>query len=232
MALFSRHVDARLGALAAGELGPWATRRVLAHARGCPRCGALVDRALLAQRVLEGSLFKPSEAEAALWDSSAARIAQACSERPQSIAPRWAFGFAGAVAACALLVLAWPRPAPEFAARGDGVSQDASLRVYCAKPDGSLDELTGPTPCPPKSALGFAVGVRSPGVARLVVLREGQVLAQAEFPVQSAIGAEEAVDVSVPVGAAGILKVEARFAKTAPELDSTDVKLAREVVVR
>lgn len=234
--LFSRHVDRLLGDFGAGDLSPAKTRRLLEHAKACERCGALVNQVLAAQRVLQGSLFEPSEQEQAAWSASAAAVVAASAAKPEkSSSKAWFLAFAAAATCLALFVL-WPRPQPfdpdEFGVRGDGKGAQASVRVYCVPPSGDLVELDEGKACKVGHSLGFAAGANLPlRHLRLKVGQDGASLASGDFAVAARPGAEDAVELSVKLERAGRVQVDAAFAEKPEAFDSPKVRLVREVVV-
>ena len=234
MGLFSRHIDARLVDWSAGELGPWRAQRMISHARACTRCRAMLDRVLLAHRVLEGSLLKPSEQELGLWSANAKAIAAASAPRAErSPAGGWLLAAAGVATACAVLAfVARPAPEPEWAARGDLKAQNASVRIFCAPAKGALAELQANQGCPAGNALGFAVGARPPlHRVRVLVTQAGKMLAHQETSVTAAPGAEDALALSVDMPATGQVRVEVCFAEAGGDFDRSTVRLVREIQV-
>ncbi|MBI5543731.1 MAG: hypothetical protein HY901_07590 [Deltaproteobacteria bacterium] len=238
MGLWSRHIDAQLAQWSAGDLGAPGSRKMLEHAKCCSRCGGLLNRVLLAHRVFQGSLIKPSEEELSLWACRAAAVAAASAPRESRAWNRsWLMALAGAAVASLLVLIVWPQTTlpPEFAVRGDGVPHPAVLRIYCAAPGGDLEELVvgGKASCTAGSILGFAVGVQRPlRQVRLTVSLGGKTLAQKDFAVTGLPGNEEAVELTVAPGAgAGPVHVEAAFSETVAGLDGSKVRLARDVPV-
>lgn len=237
MGLFDRHIDRLLGDFGAGDLSAAKTRRLMEHAKGCERCSALVNQVLAAQRVLQGSLFKPSEQEQAAWSASAAAVVAASAGKPERHSGRvWYLAFAAGAAACLALFVLWPRPQSfdpdEFAVRGDGKGAQASLRVYCVPPEGDLVELGEGKACKVGHSLGFAAGVNLPlRHLRLTVGQEGASLASGDFAVAAKPGAEDAVELSVKLEKAGKVQVEAAFGEKPEDLETSKVRVAREIAV-
>jgi hypothetical protein len=234
MGLFSRHIDARLVDWSAGDLGPWRTGRMLAHARSCARCKGLLDRVLLAHRVLEGSLLQPSEEELSLWSANARSVVAAVAPEPApGLSRGWLLALAGAtVAGLLLLLVPRPAPQPEWAARGDRTQQRAAVRVYCAPAGGEVAELSANEPCAGGNSLGFAVGARPPlRRVRITVTLGTTTLASQEAAVAALPGAEEVLPVSVDLPASGMARVEVVFAEEAGDFDRSPVRFIRDVPV-
>ncbi|HEY3445994.1 MAG TPA: zf-HC2 domain-containing protein [Myxococcales bacterium] len=246
MGLFSRHIDRLLADFSAGDLSPAKARRVLDHAKGCERCGALLNEVIAAQRVLQGSLFKPTEQEQAAWASGAAAVVAASAAAPARSSTRGYFlAFAAAAAAaCLALFVLWPRPGAmgpdEFGVRGDGKSAQVSLRVFCSSEERGLVELSPPPAgeregkdaCPVGSSLGFAAGAVEPlRHVRLVVVENGDTVVNAVLPASGKPGTEEVLEASVALRRPGTLRIEVVFAASVEGLESSKVRLLRDVAV-
>ena len=125
-------------------------------------------------------------------------------------------GAFGALAACALLLLAIPRE-EEWSARGEG-SGTAVLRLFCVPEDAALREVKGDGACPPGAALAFAAAVRPPLTHAAVVVRGADGLrVEGPFEVKTAPGAEAALDATPRLPASGEVEVTAVFAASARE---------------
>ncbi|MGC4120833.1 MAG: hypothetical protein QM765_40905 [Myxococcales bacterium] len=163
MGLFSRHIDGVLADFSAGDLSATRTRRMIDHAKGCERCGVKLNQVLAAQRVLQGSLFKPAEQEQAAWSAAAAAVVAASAASPEKQSSRvWFVAFAAAAATCLALFVVWTSTKPtglgrdEFGVRGDGKNAQTSLRLYCAAPAGD----SGRAPAGPGLPGGPLAGLR------------------------------------------------------------------------
>jgi len=197
MSLFNPHHPERLAALAAGTLSLRKRGRALAHLRGCTDCAQRYERLVLAERMLAGGrAHEPSPTELSSLRSAnrAAVLAAARGEPAQRSLPlwRWAPVLAlGASAVVAVTVLRPSAPSSEFAARGEPARVPAAtLRVFCARPEGALAELGAGGRCPAGATLAFSARFEAPPSAVVLEVLGGPTPQRVELPVTARPGEE------------------------------------------
>lgn len=224
MSLFSRHVDRKLGRLAAGTLSPAEAAALLEHVRSCPRCAARYDRVALGLRALEnGTTARPSAPEREALRAAGLNAALAAAREAPAPGRRWALPALGVgLAAAAGLVLFVARPGiPEWSARG-GPGAEGALRVFCDRGDVPLAELRPGVGCPAGARLAFAAGHRSHAGHVAVRVRAGErTLPLGTHPVAASLDTPTPLPVTptleLPAGAA---VVEAAFGETREQAEA------------
>ena len=184
--------------------------RALQHARACDRCRIPVERAMLATRFLEqGTPWEPTAAELeAIGRRGPPRIRAASPSRL-----RWPVLASIGVAATAVAVLIWIRPA-EFTERGTGEGR-AVLRMFCAtRAPGGLHEVPPAGRCT-GDALAFAAGARGDLTSVALELRDADgTRLLGSFTVTGRPGGEAPLEVTPELHGAGPIEVTAAFASS------------------
>ena len=224
MGLLDSHIDRRLPALAAGQLGARGFRGVLHHAKTCHRCAALYQRSIATLRQLEnGSPFEPARAELlALEQYNIDRVLPGGGALAWPLTRRWWFTAVLAASAAGIIGLTASRfllpTDAELTARGGGTGAAATVRVFCGGGELPLRELREPMSCPPGHSLALAVGARSP-LTRFAIRATGSATPEVEHSgeVDGAPGAETAVALTLPLQREGTAEVVVAFAATDTE---------------
>lgn len=221
MGIFDAHIDARLPALAAGQLGPRRFRALLRHAKTCHRCGTLYQRSISVLRQLEhGSPFEPAAAELEALTGYNEGAVLGLDRLPRTRGGWLALAVVASTVAAAsvIAVIQVRQQGGELSARGGEPAGAATVRVFCAGNALPMRELKADAGCEVGRSLLLAAGARAP-LEKLAVRVTGSAVTEVETSeaVTGPPGAEAAVALTVPLEREGSVELVVAFAPTEAE---------------